>query len=269
MAKPRPRRQRTRTAILLAIWILFPLSIFYFSPYLIVVSAAQGIVNGSLLVFALMLVGATVFGRAYCGWLCPGAALQDAAISTNPAAPPRWLGRVKWLIWGLWLTLIVAMAVRAGGYSRIDPLYGIEGGLSINEPTWYIIFIAVNGLTLGLAVFAGRRGFCHSVCWMAPFMIVGRWLGNLLRLPGMRLHAEPAKCTGCEVCTRNCPMSLDVQQLVRAGSLEHSDCILCGTCVDSCRPRAIRFSFAPPQAPEQSSSHAGGLKAPATDHKAR
>lgn len=251
MSKSRPRRQRIRLALLLALWLFFPLTIFYFSPYLIVLGAAEGIINGSWLVFGLMLVSALVVGRAYCGWLCPGAALQDAALIVNPSSPPRWLGRIKWVIWGLWLSLIVALVVRAGGYTRVDPLYNIAGGLAINEPSWYIIFLAVNGLTLGLAIVAGRRGFCHSVCWMAPFMIVGRRLGNLLRLPALRLRVEPASCTGCHICTRSCPMSLDVEQLVRVGSLEHSDCILCGTCADSCRPAAIRFSFTQPQTQRQ------------------
>ena len=33
----------------------------------------------------------------------------------------------------------------------------------------------------------GRRSFCHHLCWMAPFMILGRKLRNLLNTPALRL----------------------------------------------------------------------------------
>jgi ferredoxin-type protein NapH len=246
MTKQAPLRQRIRTSLLLISWLLFPLTIYYFSPYLIVAGAAMGIVNGSLIVFTLMLLAAIVFGRSWCGWLCPAATLQEAAQSVNPAQVPRWMGRIKWVIWSLWIGLIAILVLRAGGYNQINPFYQLDGGLSINSPGWYIIFLAVNGLALGLAVFAGRRGFCHSVCWMAPFMIIGRRIGNLLRVPGLRLNTEPTSCTGCQLCTRRCPMSIDVMQQVRTGSIEDSDCILCGNCVDGCRSQAIHFSFTPP-----------------------
>lgn len=243
MTRRQPGRQRARTLILLVSWLLFPATIFYLSPYLIVESTAVGIINGSFIVFGLMLLAALVFGRAYCGWVCPAAGLQESATAVNPAPAPGWLGRVKWLIWGLWVALIVVLAVRAGGYTRVDPLFNLDGGLSFNAPAWYVIYLAVNGLALGLSAFAGRRGFCHAVCWMAPFMVIGQRLGRAMRLPRLHLQAYGDRCTGCQSCTRSCPMSLPVHQLVQAGSLSSDDCILCGTCVDGCKHGAISFSF--------------------------
>lgn len=38
-------------------------------------------------------------------------------------------------------------------------------------------------------------------------------------------------------------MSIDVEALVRAGAMEHTECILCGSCVDACPNSTIRFSF--------------------------
>jgi NAD-dependent dihydropyrimidine dehydrogenase PreA subunit len=38
-------------------------------------------------------------------------------------------------------------------------------------------------------------------------------------------------------------MSLDVHQMVQAGQMKHNECILCGTCVDTCPKGAIRFLF--------------------------
>ncbi len=38
-------------------------------------------------------------------------------------------------------------------------------------------------------------------------------------------------------------MSLDVNGMVKLGAMEHTECILCGTCVDNCPNHAIEFSF--------------------------
>jgi ferredoxin-type protein NapH len=92
-------------------------------------------------------------------------------------------------------------------------------------------------------VIFGRRAGCHTICWMAPFMIIGRAIRNLLKWPALRLVADAASCSDCQTCTRNCPMSLDVNGMVQRENMENGECILCGNCVDGCPKDAIRFSF--------------------------
>ena len=58
------RRQAIRRVLLLLAFISFPLTMNYFSPYLIVDGAFNGIVTGSLIVFASMFAGSLIFGRA-------------------------------------------------------------------------------------------------------------------------------------------------------------------------------------------------------------
>jgi polyferredoxin len=74
-------------------------------------------------------------------------------------------------------------------------------------------------------------------------MIIGRWLRSRVRWPSLRLRAEPDKCSNCQTCTRNCPMSLDVDGMVQRADVEDGGCILCGNCVDGCTQDAICFSF--------------------------
>ena len=47
----------------------------------------------------------------------------------------------------------------------------------------------------------------------------------------------------CHTCDRNCPMSLEVSEAVRRGSMDNTECILCGTCVDNCPNRVIKYSW--------------------------
>lgn len=250
MMRVKSKRQRARKALLLISFLLFPITINYFSPYVIVDGASMGIVNGSLLVFAAMFVSALVVGRLWCGWLCPAGGLAEMCfpINAEPVKGKR-LGWIKWAIWVPWLAIIAALVISAGGYQTINPFLHTVGGISVagtpDRPIFiaYIIYYGVIALFAGLAIFAGRRAGCYSICWMAPFMILGRKLRNTAAWPSLRLRAAPENCSNCKTCTTNCPMSLDVNGMVQAGKMEHSECILCGSCVDGCPKQAIAYSF--------------------------
>jgi polyferredoxin len=231
-------------ALLLLSFLLFPITLFYFSPYIIVVSASEGIVNASLIAFGLMFVAALFVGRLWCGWACPGAGLQELAIPIrNRLFGPKWLDWIKWAIWIPWISLIVWLAVRAGGYRQVNIFHHLDGGLTVEQSLWYLVYYAVIVAFLAPALLFGRRAGCHTICWMAPFMILGRKLRNLAAWPSLRLVARSSACKECLKCTSNCPMSLDVHDMVQREQMEHRECILCGTCVDSCSQDAIRFSF--------------------------
>ena len=249
MARSVVVRQRWRRALLLVSFVGFPVTMNYFSPYLIVDSAFKGVVNGSLAAFATMFVGSLALGRLWCGWACPAAGLQEAAIPVNGKRVGGRANIVKWAIWVPWMALIAWGAMTAGGYQSIDLFYGTEGGISLagsaDRPILfaYVIYFGVVALFLGLAMAFGRRAGCHTVCWMAPFMIAGRWIRNRFAWPALRLVADESSCTDCGTCGRECPMGLDVRGLVRSGSMEDHECTLCGTCVDTCPAGTIRYSF--------------------------
>jgi ferredoxin-type protein NapH len=238
-------RQRIRRALILISFLLFPITLNYFSPYLIIDGASQGVVNGSFVVFGLLFLSSLVLGRGWCGWVCPAGGLGEACfmIQDRPARTGRadW---VKWFIWVPWIILIVVTAVMAGGYRQVNLLLKTETGITMNgETQGYIIYFFIVGLFFALSLVAGRRAVCHYVCWMAPFMIIGRWLRNRVRWPSLALRVEKDKCTSCKLCTRNCPMSLDVMGMVLAGKPEHPECILCGMCVDTCPKNVIHYTF--------------------------
>jgi len=240
------KRQRIRRLILIISFLLFPVTFYYLSPYLIIHGAWEGVVNGSFVLFILLLVSALFLGRAWCGWVCPAGGLQEicAAAKGKPAQRGNW---IKWLIWLPWVAFIAFLAYRAGGYRIIDPWYQTDRGISLTtvEIHSYVIYYGVLGLIAGLSLLAGRRSACHHICWMAPFTILGRKIGNYFRWPSLRLRSEPEKCNSCGRCARECPMSLEVGEMAAAGRMEHAECILCGNCVDVCPRGAIKFSWKP------------------------
>ena len=152
----------------------------------------------------------------------------------------------------VWLAAIGFGAYSAGGYQWVDPFYGTVGGISVagdaDRPIIfaYVIYLGVVFLFLALALLVGRRGGCQTVCWMAPFMVAGRWLRNRLGAwPSLRLTADESRCTRCGTCTANCPMSIDVTERVQSGSMEHVECVLCGVCADACPQDVIRYTVRP------------------------
>ena len=250
MTKQLVARQRTRKALLIISFLLFPIIMNYLSPYVIIDGASQGIVNGSLVMFALLFLSSLLLGRLWCGWACPAGGLGEICFPVNnhPVNPKK-IDWIKWAIWLPWIGIIIASVIMAGGYTKNDLLLDTQNGISVagdaDRPILfaYIIYYMVIGLFVALSVFVGRRSGCHTICWMAPFMILGRKLRNTLAWPALRLKADPARCTDCLTCNANCPMSLDVNGLVKSGHMEHTECILCGSCVDGCPSKAIVYSF--------------------------
>jgi len=238
------KRQKIRRFLLILAWLLFPIVIWYFSPYLIIMGALEGIINGSFLVFVSMLVGSIVFGRLFCGYLCPMAGLQECAFGVNEKAPKQgWKNYIKYFIWAIWLTIVIITFLSKGKIVRVDFFYQTDHGISISNIYGYIIYYIVAFLVLVPSVLFGKRVFCHYLCWVAPFMVIGTAIRRVLHLPGLHIKADTGKCISCKQCNKHCPMSLDVSSMVQKGSVDSYECIQCGECVDSCPKKVLKYSL--------------------------
>ena len=236
-------RQKLRMGIILFSFFLFPATFYYLSPVLILQAASQGIINGSFIVFGLQFASALLLGRAFCGWACPAAGCQEALFLARDRKVTRG-NFIKWVIWAPWLGAIAFLVFRRGGYERVDFLYETTYGLSVADvPSLTAYFIVLFLLIVFPAYAVGKRSFCHHLCWMAPFMILGRKVRNTGGWPSLRLSAASERCTHCHVCTENCPMSLPVETMVEQGKMENTECILCGSCVDGCKFDVLKYSF--------------------------
>ena len=238
------KRQRIRKSILFFSFLLFPATIYYLSPVLIVMAGVEGILNASAIIFIMMFISSLIVGRFWCGWICPAGAMLEMAIPlNNKKIKSTKLDWIKWSIWIPWIFLILFFVIKAGGYSKIDPFYQFETGITFLQPFWYFVYFIVIAVFLLLSIIFGKRAGCHTICWMAPFMILGRWLRNRFGWYSLQLESDSDKCTSCKTCTFNCPMSLQVDQMVQAGNMENSECILCTSCVDSCSQGTIKLKF--------------------------
>lgn len=241
---PKVKRQKRRKLLLIISLLLFPITIYYFSPYVIIMGAMEGIINGSFIVFGMMLVGSIFFGRLFCGYLCPAGGLQECAFVVNDKEPKQgWKNNIKYIIWIMWIMVVVFCYVKKGEIVKIDFFYKTQYGISVSNVYCYIIYYGIVMLVFAPAVLFGKRIFCHYFCWMAPFMVIGAKIGKALHLPSVHITAEPSKCISCKKCNKNCPMSLDVMGMVEKGKCDNTECIQCGACVDVCPKEALKYSM--------------------------
>ncbi|MCK7479115.1 MAG: 4Fe-4S dicluster domain-containing protein [Candidatus Moduliflexus flocculans] len=126
---------------------------------------------------------------------------------------------IRYVVFGIWISFLILGFVMAGGIRGIDPLHVTELGISVDEPIKYITYYGVVGILFLLTVTIGRRGACHSLCWMSPFLQAGMWVGRKLRLPQFKVISEPSRCISCKKCDAACPMSIDVHEAMKSGKI--------------------------------------------------
>jgi ferredoxin-type protein NapH len=247
MAKNLGFRQKARL-LLLFLWIMmFPVTLFYFSPYVPYQGLQQQVIAGSILVFLFLFVSSIFLGRIFCGWICPGGAIQHFVEPINPK--PIISKKVRlikyFLIWLPWLSGLISLFLFRPGNYTIDFFFLTHNGVSLaGDSSHFIVFYFVVLLFVLLPVLYGKSTACHSICWMAPFQVIGSFLGRVIGLPQLHVKAKPELCISCSLCNRSCPMSISVQkETLDHGCIKNLDCILCGQCVDICPKKVLSFSF--------------------------
>jgi len=238
------RRQRLRRLLLAVFFLALPITLNYYSPYLMITGTAQRIATFSLVLWLVVFVTALVLGRSFCGWACPFNGLQQLweSVTVRPLKRVRFLPVLKYAMWGAWVAAVFGIAIAMGGWQAFRPFYLTESGVSVTEAGNLVTYFLLVLLTLAPAAL-GRRGFCRYVCPFGVWGIVAEKAGHVLRIPRLRLIAQPSACTGCGSCTRACPMQLPVTEMVQHGAMRTTECFMCETCVDVCPSKAIRVGF--------------------------
>jgi polyferredoxin len=247
-AKRTQIRQKVRLGILYLIFLTFPITLNYFSVFLIIEGSAKGVMVFSWFFWTAFAVTALAFGRAACGYVCPLGAIQETKDRMAPKrlAKIKYLKAIKYLFAIAWVGAIVFFAIKAGGYKKIELLYNMPAGISVDSVMSWFTYFTVVGVVLLPAFFIGKRGFCHYLCPWGVLNMTGTKIKNLFRWPSLHLEAEKEKCKQCHTCDKHCPMSLVPSNMVAAGSMKNTECILCGTCADTCPNGTVSYSWGKP-----------------------
>lgn len=178
---------------------------------------------GSFL-FIISTVTTLLFGRVYCGWVCPLGAVQELVFIGKyririPKKVDKYLKYVKFVILAVFLYLTISTSMYLWGrYEPFKVLFNFGG----NRIAFILLLI-----TLGLSMFI-ERVFCRYICPMgAIFSIISRF-----SIFGMKVNKD--KCVNCLRCTKDlCPMN-SLETTTDKIKIDKAECIDCLRCKDIC-----------------------------------
>ena len=189
---------------------------------------------------ALMVITAimtVVFGRAFCGYICPLGTLQEwiRALGRRlgirndyelPTEVDRYARNVKYVI----LVVVLYLTFTTGElvFRDYDPYVSLmHFGEEFEEK---ILGYSVLGLVLVTALFV-KNAWCRYICPLGAFYAV------LSKMKVLSIERDVDTCTDCGVCDKACIAGLDVQDSDRVTDVE---CVSCMKCVESCPVKALR-----------------------------
>lgn len=175
--------------------------------------------------YAVSLLAALIFGRVYCGFVCPMNTLMIPAdwvskkLKIRTLKPPKWLesGYLPWIALGVSAAAMLVMK----RFLHIDlPVL----------PIWLAIAIVVTFI-YGPAVF-------HNL--ICPFGALQRTFGRFARLSK---RVDKAACIGCKLCEKACPSdAIAVIGEEKKAVINTALCHQCTNCQQVCPKDAIRYS---------------------------
>ncbi len=192
-----------------------------------------------------LLIGVLLTGGAFCGWVCPFGALQDALswirrkLHIRPIQVSDRVDRI--LRYGrfvvLALILYQTISLVKLWFADGDPyrtLFGLGWLFEFNlTESWLAYAVAIVVIVASLFV---ERAWCRYACPLGGAISL---IGNLSVL---RIRRSSDACKGCSVCQAPCPVKLPVA----TASTISSNCIGCLACVEACpRHGALEVKLAP------------------------
>ncbi len=194
-----------------------------------------------------------IFGRFFCGWICPATFLYE--LNTNLAVLLRKAGlkignrrfdrRLKYLVLfvGILLSAFTGSIVVAGIYPPAiigrEIYYAVAlGGFGAGA----IFFL----LTLLFDLLVARRGFCRYLCpGGALYSLLGHY-----RL--FRIQRKVETCNDCAKCSAICEFGLDPLR-----DNFGQECNNCSACIAICPTDALTFKIKLTDVPNQGPGHLG------------
>ncbi len=226
----------------LAVWFVKLIDVFAYFESLI---ASKDFTTTALLAVVPVAAVYLIFGRSFCGWVCPMDFLYEMVDKIR--------GNRQWAIGDR-----VKMISPKIGYGIAGALLIVSGLLSIPFFTNYIshltnffrlltgsVFFALNLpfeptvlaysgsiiiMLLGLEYFFPRL-WCRVLC---P---VGKTYGIFNKISLLRLVFIEGECGECSLCDQKCYMRVNIARNIGESGLRDTNCIYCGRCVEGCETK--------------------------------
>ena len=178
------------------------------------------LILGVSLFFLLFIAFVTViFGRVWCGWLCPQTVLLDLSQSVEKLFGRKQQKNIQTI---LLIPLSALVSITMIWYfvppaETLNTLFVSTTMSSFFLVLWVAVYLEL--------AFLGRR-FCTSIC---PYAMLQNALFDKDTLLIEYDVSRDATCMKCDECVKVCPVGIDIKKGLS------SACIACADCIDACR----------------------------------
>lgn len=190
-----------------------------------------------IIILLLSIFSALVFGRLWCGYVCPLGFYQEllSMLRKRLHIPTfhvslkakSYLRPLKWIILVYFLASVLFFGMRPVMYIRPD--------LSFSSADMSIYKIIIVGIVTGIC-FLKERAFCK-------YCPLGTLRGFVNKISFGKIKKDNTACTHCRACLECCPMDIrSIYEERSKSDITHSDCIYCMKCIEAC-PEQDVLSF--------------------------
>lgn len=171
-----------------------------------------------LLIAGFTLLATLLFGRVFCGFLCPFGALQDLLTRFVPRRfqrrVPERLHRAGLKVKYVVLAVILVPAL-LGSHASIYPYFEPFGTVFFLSPSMLLWAIALAFIAASAVV---PRFYCRYACPLGAALAIG----SLVSINRIR---RVEHCTLCKVCENACPTGA-----IRGAEIDFKECVRCNAC---------------------------------------
>jgi cytochrome c oxidase accessory protein FixG len=193
----------------------------------------------TILLTLLIVFVTIVFGRVWCGWLCPQTVLVDFTPFMDRARTRGAAYRAGALAGTFVLSAVVGASLIWYFVSPYEFIPDLVHG-RLGSTTWGFWTVLTGVVFLNYALL--RHKWCATVCPYAKLQSV------LFDRSTLIIEIDPARreeCINCMSCVRVCPTGIDIRKGLDAA------CINCAECIDACsgvlarlgKKGLIRYAF--------------------------
>ena len=186
-----------------------------------------------------------VFGRGFCGWVCPFGGLTEAFVTGR---------KQRWRLDFLKRYKVTKTGLRREGLKEWvkDSKYGILLAIVLLSfafafplvcifcPVLWLESLVIFSVILAtLFVFAVVLPFMSKRRWWCLICPMGAVFALLNKISIFRVRMDKNKCIKCNDCVQECRMYAMTPQAVEALKSPNEDCIRCGRCIEACAEEAV------------------------------
>ncbi len=234
----------------LAIWFVNLIDVFAYFESLI---ASKDFTTTALLAVLPIIVIYLIFGRAFCGWVCPMDFLYEMIDGLKGNRQWTTGDVIKRISPKIGYVIVAALLIVSGmmnipfftNYiSHLTNFFRLLTGsvfIVFNFPFDSVVLAYSGGmifLLLGLEYFFPRL-WCRVLC---P---VGKTYGLFNKVSLLKLKFIEGECGECNLCDQMCYMNVKIAKNIDQPGLRDINCIYCGRCVEGCgtKGRLIKMKF--------------------------